>query len=152
MEPRAENVSVRVCRPELVKECGEKGGAGYSQGEGGLCRTEHTSECVTPQQEGGSGEEDRAECSTVTEERCGDEGCAQVPRQVLNWTLVYYALLFWSGVSDCIRPRPRPRPRHTVQQGGCPGVRGGLQAGGGGGTGQEHCPNPHIRGKYNSLV
>ena len=62
---------MRVCSRPLVKDCGGGGGGEVE------CSTHQQTECVTREEEH-QVQEDRAECRTVTERRCGDTQLAKL--------------------------------------------------------------------------
>ena len=64
---------MRVCSRPLVKDCGGGGGGGGEV----ECSTHQQTECVTREEEH-QVQEDRAECRTVTERRCGDTQLAKL--------------------------------------------------------------------------
>ena len=69
----ASSSTVRVCSRPLVKDCGGGGGGGGEV----ECSTHQQTECVTREEEH-QVQEDRAECRTVTERRCGDTQLAKL--------------------------------------------------------------------------
>jgi len=80
----AHNVTARLCRTPLVKDC---------EGSGGdvVCTTQYESECLTEQEEH-QVEDDVAECQTVFEEKCEEDTsgytssqkCSKWPREECN--------------------------------------------------------------------